>query len=42
MKKVTVTYVLLYGGFQEKLLMVKNKERNASYFTLPGGAAKVK
>ncbi|HGE5779876.1 TPA: NUDIX hydrolase [Bacillus pseudomycoides] len=38
MKKVTVTYVLLYDTFQEKVLMVKNTGSNASYFTLPGGA----
>lgn len=38
MKKVTVTYVLLFDEFQEKVLMVKNTGTNGSYFTLPGGA----
>ncbi|WP_459503468.1 NUDIX hydrolase [Bacillus sp. C1] len=38
MKQVTVTYVLLYDEFQEKVLMVKNTGSRASYFTLPGGA----
>lgn len=37
MKKVAVTYILLYDEFQEKVLMVKNIGENDSYFTLPGG-----
>ncbi|MDZ5609786.1 NUDIX hydrolase [Bacillus pseudomycoides] len=41
MKKVTVTYVLLYDELREKVLMVKNTGANISYFTLPGGAVEV-
>ncbi|KFN04030.1 NUDIX hydrolase [Bacillus clarus] len=41
MKKVNVTYALLYDKSNEKLLMVKNKGKEASYYTLPGGAVKV-
>ncbi|MGE6363388.1 NUDIX hydrolase [Bacillus paramycoides] len=40
MKKVNVTYALLYDETHEKLLMVKNKGKNGSYYTLPGGAVK--
>ncbi|PGL58290.1 NUDIX hydrolase [Bacillus cereus] len=40
MKKVNVTYALLYDESHEKLLMVKNKGKNGSYYTLPGGAVK--
>ncbi|MFD6510441.1 NUDIX hydrolase [Bacillus sp. NPDC060175] len=40
MKKVNVTYALLYDETHEKLLMVKNKGENGSYYTLPGGAVK--
>ncbi len=38
MKKVNVTYALLYDKTNEKILMVKNKGKNGSYYTLPGGA----
>ncbi|MFB5249137.1 NUDIX hydrolase [Bacillus mycoides] len=40
MKKVNVTYAILYDETHEKLLMVKNKGKNGSYYTLPGGAVK--
>lgn len=40
-KRVNVTYALLYDEFHEKVLMVKNKGRHFSYFTLPGGAVKL-
>ncbi|HDR7795565.1 TPA: NUDIX hydrolase [Bacillus luti] len=40
MKKVNVTYALLYDKTNEKILMVKNKGKNGSYYTLPGGAVK--
>jgi mutator protein MutT len=40
MKKVNVTYALLYNKTNEKILMVKNKGENGSYYTLPGGAVK--
>ncbi|MED1517893.1 DNA mismatch repair protein MutT, partial [Bacillus paranthracis] len=36
MKKVNVTYALLYDKTNEKILMVKNKGKNGSYYTLPG------
>ncbi|CAG9619243.1 NUDIX hydrolase [Sutcliffiella rhizosphaerae] len=38
MKRVDVAYVLLFDEMKEKVLMVKNKGSNGSYFTLPGGA----
>ncbi|KPB06290.1 NUDIX hydrolase [Bacillus sp. CHD6a] len=38
MKRVDVTYVLLFDEQGENVLMVKNKGKNASYYTLPGGA----
>lgn len=38
MKRVDVTYVLLFDEFEENVLMVKNKGEKASYYTLPGGA----
>ncbi|WP_419880508.1 NUDIX hydrolase [Peribacillus sp. B-H-3] len=38
MKRVDVTYVLLFDEFDEKVLMVKNKGEKSSYYTLPGGA----
>ncbi|UJA81460.1 NUDIX hydrolase [Bacillus cereus] len=41
MKKVSVTYALLYDKTKEKILMVKNKGKNGSYYTLPGGAVKL-
>nr|MBU5221185.1 NUDIX hydrolase [Vibrio cholerae] len=41
MKKVNVTYALLYDKTNEKILMVKNKGKNGSYYTLPGGAVKL-
>lgn len=41
MKKVNVTYALLYDNTNEKILMVKNKGKNGSYYTLPGGAVKL-
>ncbi|MFD5259757.1 NUDIX hydrolase [Bacillus wiedmannii] len=40
MKKVNVTYALLYDKTNKKILMVKNKGKNGSYYTLPGGAVK--
>ncbi|SCM95027.1 Uncharacterized protein BWINRASL_02494 [Bacillus mycoides] len=40
MKKVNVTYALLYDKTNEKILMVKNKGKHGSYYTLPGGAVK--
>lgn len=40
MKKVNVTYALLYDKTNEKILMVKNKGKNGSYYTLPGGSVK--
>lgn len=41
MKKVNVTYAILYDKTNEKILMVKNKGENGSYYTLPGGAVKL-
>lgn len=41
MKKVNVTYAILYNKTNEKILMVKNKGENGSYYTLPGGAVKL-
>ncbi|MGE6540724.1 NUDIX hydrolase [Bacillus luti] len=41
MKKVNVTYAILYDKTKEKILMVKNKGDNGSYYTLPGGAVKL-
>ncbi|WP_313798568.1 NUDIX hydrolase [Cytobacillus sp.] len=38
MKRVDVTYVLLFDEQSENVLMVKNKGENSSYYTLPGGA----
>lgn len=38
MKRVDVTYVILHSENKEKILMVKNKGRKGSYYTLPGGA----
>ncbi|MFE4525818.1 NUDIX hydrolase [Cytobacillus firmus] len=38
MKRVDVTYVLIFDEQDENVLMVKNKGKNASYYTLPGGA----
>jgi 8-oxo-dGTP diphosphatase len=38
MKRVDVTYVLLFDELGENVLMVKNKGENGSYYTLPGGA----
>ncbi|MGN7387546.1 NUDIX hydrolase [Sporosarcina sp. SAFN-015] len=38
MKRVNVVYVLLFDENKEKVLMVKNKGENSSYYTLPGGA----
>ena len=40
MKKVNVTYAILYDKTNEKILMVKQRE-NGSYYTLPGGAVKL-
>lgn len=38
MKRVNVTYVLLFDEHEENVLLVKNKGSGASYYTLPGGA----
>ena len=38
MKRVDVAYVLLYDEQENKVLMVKNKGEQSSYYTLPGGA----
>ncbi|MGD7052350.1 NUDIX hydrolase [Sutcliffiella horikoshii] len=38
MKRVDVTYVLLFDEQEENVLMVKNKGKKSSYYTLPGGA----
>lgn len=40
-EKVNVTYAILYDKTNEKILMVKNKGENGSYYTLPGGAVKL-
>jgi len=38
LKRVNVVYVLLFDENNEKVLMVKNRGENSSYYTLPGGA----
>lgn len=38
MKRVDVTYVLLFDEEAESVLMVKNRGDHSSYYTLPGGA----
>lgn len=38
MKRVDVAYVILLSENKEKILMVKNKGKKGSYYTLPGGA----
>ena len=38
MKRVDVTYVLLFDEENKKVLLVKNKGKDLSYYTLPGGA----
>jgi 8-oxo-dGTP diphosphatase len=38
LKRVDVTYVLLFDESGEQILVVKNKGTESSYFTLPGGA----
>ncbi|WP_078433731.1 NUDIX hydrolase [Metabacillus halosaccharovorans] len=38
MKRVDVTYVLLFDEQEKNVLMVKNKGDHFSYYTLPGGA----
>ncbi|WP_025786196.1 NUDIX hydrolase [Sporosarcina sp. D27] len=38
MKRVDVTYVLIFDEQGDNVLMVKNKGENSSYYTLPGGA----
>lgn len=38
MKRVDVAYTLLFDQSGEKVLMVKNKGEERSYYTLPGGA----
>ncbi|WP_299093276.1 NUDIX hydrolase [uncultured Metabacillus sp.] len=38
MKRVDVTYVLLFDESGENVLMVKNKGEKSFYYTLPGGA----
>ncbi len=38
MIRVDVAYTLLFDQSGEKVLMVKNKGENRSYYTLPGGA----
>lgn len=38
MKRVDVTYVLLFDELEQNVLMVKNKGTGDSYYTLPGGA----
>lgn len=37
LKRIDVAYVLLFDENNEKVLMVKNKGKESSYFTLPGG-----
>ena len=38
MKRVDVAYVLLFDEREENVLLVKNKGKGSSYYTLPGGA----
>ena len=38
MKRVDVAYVLLFDEQEKNILMVKNKAKGPSYYTLPGGA----
>jgi 8-oxo-dGTP diphosphatase len=38
LKRVDVAYVILFDENNEKVLMVKNRGQNSSYYTLPGGA----
>ncbi|MFC0189379.1 NUDIX hydrolase [Fictibacillus aquaticus] len=38
MKRVDVAYTVLVDETSEKVLMVKNRGEDGSYFTLPGGA----
>lgn len=38
MKRVDVAYVLLFDELEQKVLLVKNKGTDTSYYTLPGGA----
>ena len=38
MKRVDVAYVLLFDEIEQKVLLVKNKGTDTSYYTLPGGA----
>jgi 8-oxo-dGTP diphosphatase len=38
MKRVDVAYVLLFDEKKEHILLVKNKGKHESYYTLPGGA----
>ncbi|QFT87549.1 hypothetical protein FIU87_02695 [Bacillus sp. THAF10] len=38
MKRVDVVYALLFDEKEEQILMVKNRGKSASYYTLPGGA----
>ncbi|XXM72335.1 NUDIX hydrolase [Lysinibacillus sphaericus] len=38
MKRVDVAYMLLFDELGEHVLMVKNRGKNGSYYTLPGGA----
>ncbi|MFJ5768718.1 NUDIX hydrolase [Psychrobacillus sp. NPDC093180] len=38
MKRVDVTYVLLFDDIEQNVLMVKNIGTGDSYYTLPGGA----
>ncbi|MGE6259760.1 NUDIX hydrolase [Heyndrickxia sporothermodurans] len=38
MKRIDVAYVLIFDENNEKVLMVKNKGEQSSYYTLPGGA----
>ncbi|WP_042220941.1 NUDIX hydrolase [Oceanobacillus manasiensis] len=41
MERVNVVYVLLYDHSEERILMVKNKGMDSSYYTLPGGAVEI-
>lgn len=38
MKRVDVAYVLLLDEDEKNILLVKNKSKGPSYYTLPGGA----